>query len=113
MKTKLFALVVIAATLVGCNQPVTPAPKVEKPKERNEVIARRAALEVKLTDDRSQWANDCMKKKEVEMMFESDRAARCLMFSKEIYPDNITQKLLAEFGGDLVVHLPEEVKHGE
>lgn len=104
MKTKI-ALLVMAAALVGCGGPQMYATKETKPvpKERNEVIARRAAFEVQLAEQRAQWANDCMKNKEVEMMFESDRSTRCLMFAKEIHPDVITQRLLAEFNGDLVV----------
>lgn len=110
MKTKI-ALLIMAVILVGCGDPRMHAEKANaKPvvKERNEVIARRATLEVELATARAKWKADCMREKLVTVAFESDIDGKCIRMADEIHPDVITQKLLSEFGGVLTEPVKEE-----
>lgn len=104
MKLLKVSLVLAALTLAGCVQPdEPPACTVAAPvvKERNEVIARRGALEVELAKVRTEWAANCIKEDKLQVAFESDRPSLCRKNADWLYPDVVTQQLLAEFKGDL------------
>ena len=112
MKLK-FAFVLSALVLAGCYQPPqerpvpqptvdTEAPFVIDQKYRPEVKARMGQLIAETLTKRQVWADKCMLNKDIPMMFEADRATRCIRFSKEQFPNALVTSLLnSEFGGDL------------
>lgn len=112
MKLK-FAFVLSALVLSGCYQPpaerpvpkpsVDPeAPLVIDQEYRPEVKARMGQLMVENLQRRQAWADKCMLNKDVPMMFEADRATRCLSFAKLQFPNDIVMGLVySEFGGNL------------
>ena len=80
MKLLKVSFVLAALTLAGCQQQRAPEPcKIAEPpvKERNEVIARRGALEVELAKVRTEWAANCIKEDKLQVAFESDRPSLC------------------------------------
>lgn len=105
MKLLNVSLVFAAMLMAGCQpQQREPEPcKIVEPlvKERNEVIARRGALEVKLAGLRGEYARNCIERNNLPVAFESDRPSLCRKNAAELYPDTITAQLLSEFNGDL------------
>lgn len=102
MRVTTTLLILATLGLSGCNQPIATGPVKVAPTERAEVIARRAALEVSLSKQRSEWAMKCIDENRLPVFAESDRPVNCRRNADYLYPDMITQQLLSEFQGDLV-----------
>lgn len=103
MKLLKVSLVLAALVMAGCHPSEPGECKVPEPvvKERNDVIARRGALEVSLAKIRGEWADRCMVGRDMPVFTESDRPGTCIRRAADIYPDTITAQLLSEFNGDL------------